>query len=118
MLIVHISGTSSFLCGPRYYHRFFDPWVSILFPMYSDTNPKFLYSIFLTMFNMWNLRRLNIAREVQCTAQGLGDSEKGEFVECGSESPLFRYVPYTEHEPPLKRFWKIYIMRGQSLSNT
>jgi hypothetical protein len=94
MLILHISETTSFLFGPCYYHRFFDPFVSILFPMYPETNSKKLYSIFLTMFNMWNFRRLNIAREAQCTAQGLGDGHKGEFVEFGSESPLFRYVLY------------------------
>ncbi|KAF8693162.1 hypothetical protein AX14_002310, partial [Amanita brunnescens Koide BX004] len=47
-------------------------------------------AIFLTMFSMWNLRRLNMAKEAQCAAEGLDDSRKGEFVEFGSESPLFR----------------------------
>lgn len=95
MLILHISGTTSFLCGPRYYYRFSDPWVSsISFPMYPEDNLKVLHSIFLTMFSMWNFRRLNIAKEAQCAAQGLDDSHKGEYVEFGSESPLFRFVLY------------------------
>ena len=94
MLILHISGTSSFLCGSWYYHRFFDPWVSILFPMCPENNLKVLYSIFLTIFSMWNFRRLNMAKEAQCASQGLDDSHKGEFVEFGSESPLFRFVLY------------------------
>ena len=95
MFILHISETTSFLCGPWYYHRFFDPWVSLICSkVLRESSPRFLYSIFLTMFSMWNFRRLNIAREVHCTAQGLGDSERGKFVEFGSESPLFRCVLY------------------------
>ncbi|KAF8623140.1 hypothetical protein AX14_011956, partial [Amanita brunnescens Koide BX004] len=47
-------------------------------------------AIFLTVFSMWNFRRLNIAKEAQCAAQGLDDGRKDEFVEFGSESPLFR----------------------------
>ena len=62
--------------------------------MYPEDNLKVLHSIFLTMFSMWNFRRLNIAKEAQCAAQGLDDSHKGEYVEFGSESPLFRFVLY------------------------
>ncbi|KAF8693161.1 hypothetical protein AX14_002309 [Amanita brunnescens Koide BX004] len=49
-------------------------------------------AIFLTVFSMWNFRRLNIAKGAQCAAQGLDDSRKDEFVEFGSESPLFRFT--------------------------
>ena len=53
-----------------------------------------LYSIFLTIFSMWNFHRLNIAKEAHCATQGVDNSHKGKFVEFGSESPLFRFVLY------------------------
>jgi len=50
------------------------------------------HSIFLSLFMMWDFRRLNRAKEAYCTAQGLDDNRRGEFAELGSESPLFRYA--------------------------
>ena len=94
MCILHIYESPSFLYGPWHYHWFFDPCVSISFPIYPESNSKTSYSIFLTVFSMWNFHRLNIAKGAQCAAQGLDDSRKDEFVEFGSESPLFRYVLY------------------------
>lgn len=41
---------------------------------------------------MWDLRRLNKAKEIDCAARGLDEIQKGDFVELGSESPLFRYA--------------------------
>lgn len=41
---------------------------------------------------MWDYRRLNRAKEAQCKAEGIDESRWEEFVEMGSESPLFRYT--------------------------
>jgi len=49
-------------------------------------------SMFLSLFMMWDFRRLNRAKEAYCAAQGLDDSRGGEFMELGSESPLFRFT--------------------------
>ena len=43
---------------------------------------------------MWNFSRINKAREADCAARGLDESQKGDFTELGSESPLFRYALY------------------------
>ncbi|KAF8308591.1 hypothetical protein F5887DRAFT_1057483 [Amanita rubescens] len=45
--------------------------------------------IFLTLYFMWDLRRLNKAREIDCAARG-NETKKGDFVELGSESPLLQ----------------------------
>ena len=49
-------------------------------------------SILCTAFAMWDYRRLNRAKEAQCKAEGIDESRWEEFVEMGSESPLFRYT--------------------------
>ena len=49
-------------------------------------------SIFLTSFCMWDFQRQNKAKEIECVAQGFDESQKGEFAELGTESPLFRYA--------------------------
>ncbi|PFH53712.1 hypothetical protein AMATHDRAFT_54146 [Amanita thiersii Skay4041] len=49
-------------------------------------------SIILSLFAMWDFNRLNKAKEAYCAHHGIDDSRKGEFVEFGSESPLFRYT--------------------------
>ncbi|KAK2464336.1 hypothetical protein APHAL10511_003793 [Amanita phalloides] len=49
-------------------------------------------AILVTLFIMWDFRRQNKAKEVYCAAHGLGEDQKSEFVELGSESPLFRYT--------------------------
>ena len=41
---------------------------------------------------MWDFSRINKAREADCAARGLDESQKGDFTELGSESPLFRYA--------------------------
>ena len=41
---------------------------------------------------MWDYRRLNRAKEARCKAEGIDESRWEEFVEMGSESPLFRYT--------------------------
>ncbi len=43
---------------------------------------------------MWDFWRLNKAKEADCAARGLDVSQKGDFIELGSESPLFRYALY------------------------
>ncbi|KAL1661826.1 major facilitator superfamily domain-containing protein [Schizophyllum commune] len=49
-------------------------------------------SILCSAFAMWDYRRLNRAKEAQCKAEGIDESRWEEFVEMGSESPLFRYT--------------------------
>ncbi|KAI5831300.1 MFS general substrate transporter [Schizophyllum commune Tattone D] len=49
-------------------------------------------SILCTAFAMWDYRRLNRAKEARCKAEGIEESRWEEFVEMGSESPLFRYT--------------------------
>lgn len=41
---------------------------------------------------MWDFRRLNKARDAYCASHGLDESRRDEYVELGSESPLFRYA--------------------------
>ncbi|KAG2148656.1 MFS general substrate transporter [Suillus bovinus] len=48
-------------------------------------------SILLSLFAMWDYRRLNKKKEAQCKAEGLSDSRKHEFRDMGDASPLFRY---------------------------
>ncbi|KAF8333756.1 major facilitator superfamily domain-containing protein [Amanita rubescens] len=48
--------------------------------------------ISLTLYFMWDLWRLNKAKEIDCAARGLDEIKKGDLVELGSESPLFRYA--------------------------
>lgn len=49
-------------------------------------------SITLALFCMWNFNRLNKEKEAHCAMHGIDDSRRGEFVDLGSESPLFRYT--------------------------
>jgi sugar phosphate permease len=48
--------------------------------------------IILCLFCMWNFNRLNKTKEAYCVAHGLDDSQRSNFAELGSESPLFRYI--------------------------
>ncbi|KAL1743407.1 major facilitator superfamily domain-containing protein [Schizophyllum fasciatum] len=50
------------------------------------------FSILCTVFAMWDYRRINRAKEAKCRAEGIDESRWEEFVEMGSESPLFRYT--------------------------
>lgn len=49
-------------------------------------------SIVCSIFAMWDYRRLNRAKEEKCRAEGIDESRWKEFVDMGSESPLFRYT--------------------------
>jgi len=49
-------------------------------------------AIFVTLFIMWDFRRANKEREAYCAANGLDESRRDEFVELGSDSPLFRFT--------------------------
>jgi len=48
--------------------------------------------IILASFCMWDFWRLNKAKEADCAARGLDESQRGDFTELGSESPLFRFM--------------------------
>ena len=52
---------------------------------------------------MWDLRRLNKAKEFDCAARGLDEIQKGDFVELGSESPLFRYACNIHWASPISK---------------
>ena len=60
---------------------------------------------------MWDFRRLNKERDAYCAIRGLDASRKDEFVELGSESPLFRYVLKTARALLLKYSFKVYDLR-------
>ena len=44
---------------------------------------------------MWDFHKLNKEKEAYCATHGIDESRRDEFVERGSESPLFRYVSNT-----------------------
>ncbi|KAF8647123.1 hypothetical protein AX16_006955 [Volvariella volvacea WC 439] len=49
-------------------------------------------SITLSCFAMWDYNRLNKKKEALCQREGIDISRREEFVNMGSESPLFRYT--------------------------
>ncbi|KAF9467417.1 major facilitator superfamily domain-containing protein [Collybia nuda] len=50
------------------------------------------FAMILTVFSMWNFKRINKERDALCQREGIDDSRRQEFAEMGSESPLFRLV--------------------------
>ncbi|KAF8647029.1 hypothetical protein AX16_006866 [Volvariella volvacea WC 439] len=49
-------------------------------------------AIVSSCFAMWDYNRLNKKKEAQCQREGIDASQKYEFANMGSESPLFRYT--------------------------
>jgi hypothetical protein len=41
---------------------------------------------------MWDYNRINKQRDAYCAREGIDASQRAEFRDLGSESPLFRYV--------------------------
>jgi len=89
VLILYIPATTPFLYGPWYLHWIVNCSVSLISRLSGSEFNSFFHSIFLTLYFMWDLRRLNKAREIDCAARG-NETKKGDFVELGSESPLLQ----------------------------
>ena len=68
--------------------------VYVFLSLVLNCTKQFFHSIILASFCMWDFWRLNKAKEADCAARGLDESQKGHFTELGSESPLFRYALY------------------------
>ncbi|KAJ7899091.1 major facilitator superfamily domain-containing protein [Mycena leptocephala] len=49
-------------------------------------------SIILSCFAMWDYNRINKQRDAYCAREGIDASQRAEFRDLGSESPLFRYT--------------------------
>ncbi|KAJ7451736.1 major facilitator superfamily domain-containing protein [Mycena galericulata] len=49
-------------------------------------------SILLSLFAMWDYNRINKKRDAYCAQEGIDASQRAQFRDMGSESPLFRYT--------------------------
>lgn len=50
------------------------------------------WSIFWSIFAMWNYHRLNKEKVAYCKEEDIDETKNAEFEEMGNESPLFRYT--------------------------
>ncbi|KAF9237557.1 MFS general substrate transporter [Melanogaster broomeanus] len=51
-----------------------------------------ILSILLSVFAMWDYKRLNRQKEELCRERGITEDRRDEFRDMGDESPLFRYT--------------------------
>jgi len=49
-------------------------------------------SILLSLFSVWDFKRINRQKEALCREQEITDAKRDEFVNMGDDSPLFRYT--------------------------